>query len=133
MMESLVGYCCPFNPAVPPTFIRVTWPLTFHNSLVPYLSNMETTYQKWSRAESVAIIKHRVGLLKFRGQLKYLAKDGNTTCRHQGCFEEDTLDHALKCPWVTTYRPVNKSPRELARFIVGLNRERMEKFRFPLI
>ena len=98
-----------------------------------FLRNNETCYQTWSWPESTAILKYRVGLLKLRGQLKYLAKDGDTSCRNEGCDEEDTTEHLMVCGLVWTQKPSDKTPRELARYLVDLNRERMARFRSPLL
>ena len=98
-----------------------------------YLRNNETCYQAWSWTESMALLKYRVGLLKLRGQLKYLAKDGDVTCRSPSCDEIEVIDHILECPDVYTEKPTDKTPRELARYLVDLNRERMSRFRFPIL
>ena len=98
-----------------------------------FLRNSETCYQTWSWTESVAILKYRVGLLKLRGQLKYLASDGDTRCRNEGCVEVETTAHIMVCPAVWTQKPQNSTPRELARYLVDLNRERMSRFRSPIL
>ena len=97
------------------------------------MRNTETMYFEWPRMESMAILKYRVGLLKFRAQLTYLAKNGDKSCRNDGCHDDDTYIHATKCPWVTTTKPRNNTPREMARFLVELNRERMSRFKSPLL
>ena len=96
------------------------------------LRNRETYYQSWSRAESLAVLKYRVGILKFRADFKYLAADGDISCRNDQCDANDTAVHAFQCPW-NADKPVNKSPRELARFLVELNRVRITKSRCPIL
>ena len=115
---------------------RECWTASMSGKLtVPriFLRNNETMYQAWSKSESLAILKYRIGLLKFRAQLRYLAKDGDTTCRNEECDEEDTYSHATWCAWVKSEKPANNTPREVARFIVDLNRERISRFRAPLL
>ena len=99
----------------------------------PEMKNRETMYMEWPRAESMAILKYRTGLLKFRAQLKYLASNGDMTCRYEGCDDDDTYLHATKCPWVRAEKPANNTPREMARFLVELNRERMSMFKAPIL
>ena len=98
-----------------------------------FVRNNETCYQTWSWSESIAILKYRVGFLKLRGQLKYLANDNNTKCRSDACDETETTQHILRCADVWTMKPQDNTPRELARYLVELNRERISRFRSPLI
>ena len=50
------------------------------------------------------------------------------------CAEEDTLDHAKKCPFMHTKRDDDMETNEgVANYLVELNRERRILFKLPIL
>ena len=93
-------------------------------------------YHEFVKGEGRAVLVWRCGSLKFRSQWRkyYMKKYEGITCPHPCCGEEDSLVHALKCPFMITKLGNEKSEdKRMGVFLMKLNRERIKYYRAPIL
>ena len=102
----------------------------------PYIKIQDRQFFNWPRNKARALFLWRVGALKLKTQWKiYNVKRGvGTDCVMPLCGEDDTLDHIKECKWYETkWDEKCSTERELANYLVKINRERLKKVKMPIL
>ena len=99
-------------------------------------------YHRYNRYRGRAILMWRCGMLKFRRYWRnyYESKRMSIYCPHDLCPEEDTMKHALECPFMDTkleppnepWRAKETEDSRMIKFILDLNRER-KRYNRPIL
>ena len=102
------------------------------------LDKIWTDHYSFPVMEARAITVMRTGnlILKNWAPWKMHPKHmGNLLCLVPACQEKDTLEHVLKCEFYSTkfVESIDGPTKDWARYLVALNKERIEKFSQPLI
>ena len=92
-------------------------------------------YFTFSRLESKLMLARNVGELNLLTNRKgeYLKKLGSTECLVRVCGGEDDLNHISECFGYSTKPEGDGGEKSQAEYLVRLNKERISKYRFPLI
>ena len=115
------------------------WGECFVSSITPsrpYITVHKKVHVKWTKNLTKAILYMRTGALQFKTTWKvWNIKNGKGVKRpFTICAEEDTLDHAKECSFMYTKWNVNwEGDEEVAGYLVKLNRERMTRFKQPIL
>ena len=93
------------------------------------------SYFMFNKFESQLMLALMVGELNFltNRSKEYLRSLGSTECLVRVCGGEDTLDHVSQCFGYNTRYTGDGSEKSQAEFLVELHKERVKKFKFPLI
>ena len=78
----------------------------------------------------------RIGELDFltNRRRENISKWGSTHCFVQVCGGEDSLEHVSQCfGYESTFNKKDSSEQAQAEYLVALNRERLKKYKRPLI
>ena len=94
----------------------------------------DKSYQRLEKMEAKAIIFYRTGALRFKSAWKiYNSKrEGGIWCVSRLCVEPDSWEHMIKCPFYNTKYSEHKTDKELANYLVTVNRERFTRFKSAL-
>ena len=93
-------------------------------------------YFSYNRLESKLMLALQIGELNFlTNRRKENEKDlGATMCYVKVCGGEDSLDHVSQCYGYETRPPgAGAGEKEIAEYLVELNKERNKKFLAPLV
>lgn len=95
-------------------------------------------YHRFKKTEGRAVLLWRIGALKFKRQWRnfYEKKKISMGCPNRFCPEEDTLHHAVLCPFMESKFKGDGGVYEdyhWARFLVDLSRERWETYKEKLL
>ena len=106
-------------------------------SVRPYFGLITKVHMKWDKMKSKAMIAVRTGSLKFSNSWKiYNCKHGlRVRCINRMCNGIDELSHAKVCKFYFTKweEKFADSDDEMANYIIALNRERLRRFRMPIL
>ena len=102
-------------------------------------SDTAQDYWEMPRSNAKAILMFKVGCLKFKGSWKRnnSSKFKDAICLVPDCSEPDTLKHVMRCKgyqnkWLEELE-VEFDEREFSEYLVLLNRERMDRFKLPIL
>ena len=95
-------------------------------------------YHRFKKNEGRAVLMWRIGALKFKRQWRnfYEKKNVSMGCPNRFCPEEDTLYHAILCPFMESKFRGDGGVYEdyhWARYLIDLSRERREVYREKLL
>ena len=103
----------------------------------PYLRVRDKSHYRWEKMKVKALLYFRTGSLKFKTAWKiYNCKRGvGINCVHPLCDQQDTFEHAKICRFNETIwkDEFSDSEDQTAEYIMLLNRERIRKYRMPII
>ena len=94
-------------------------------------------YHSWTRTEARAQLFLRLGSLRFKSNWAghYKKRGESVSCPSDLCGTEvDSLAHAKVCPFMETKWNARKmqNPREVSKYLMRLNIERIRRWRMPL-
>ena len=97
--------------------------------------NSNRDYFHFTKFESKLVFFLFVGELNLLTNKKreFMSRYGGTHCLVKVCGGEDEIDHITKCFGYSTQCPKGGNTKQLAEYLVALNRERIKKFNLPLI
>ena len=98
--------------------------------------NSNRQYFSFEKLESRLMLALRIGELDFltNRRRENISKWGSTHCFVQVCGGEDSLEHVSQCfGYESTFNKKDSSEQAQAEYLVALNRERLKKYRRPLI
>ena len=103
-----------------------------------YFGVRDKSHFKWTKIMAQAFLGWRCGSLKFKTLWRlYNVKRGiGTRCvmEFRGCAQEDTWNHMISCQFYDEkYDPETWNEKDVASYIVRVNRERLIKAKMPLI
>ena len=104
----------------------------------PYFGVRDKSHYKWTKIMAKALISWRSGSLKFKSVWRlYNVKRGvGTKCVMEvnGCNQEDTWNHMVTCDFYETkWDPRWWQEKDIACYIIKVNRERLRRAKMPLL
>ena len=106
-------------------------------SVRPYLGLITKAHFNWDKLKSKAMIAVRTGSLKFKNAWRlYNVKRGvGVRCVNRMCDGIDELKHAQVCKFYNTKWDDKflDSESDMAEYILQLNRERLTRYRLPIL
>ena len=106
-------------------------------SVRPYLGLITKAHMKWDKMKAKAMIAIRTGSLRFENSWRiYNCKRGiGVRCINRMCNGIDELSHAKVCKFYFTKwnEKFAESDSDMADYIISLNRERLQRFRMPIL
>ena len=97
--------------------------------------NSNRDYFHFSKLESKLVLHLFIGELNLLTNKKreYMARYGGTHCLVKVCGGDDEIDHITKCFGYTAKCPMGGNTKQLAQYLVELNKERIKKYNLPLV
>ena len=103
----------------------------------PYFRVRDKSHFSWEKSKVKVLLAYKTGSLKFKTAWRiYNTKRGiGTHCLFNLCPNLDNLYHVQQCLFyeVKWKREYLDSEEQLAEYLLQLNRERIKKFRMPII
>ena len=102
----------------------------------PYIKVKDKSFYGWPKSRSQALLLWRVGALKTKTawRLYNVARGVGVSCVWPMCEGEDDFEHIKVCKFYQNrWNSKCCTEEELAKFIVNINRERVTKFKMPIL
>ena len=116
------------------------WRDCFMSTIIPtrpYFRVRDKSHFSWEKSKVKVLLAYKTGSLKFKTAWRiYNTKRGiGTHCLFNLCPNLDNLYHVQQCLFyeVKWKREYLDSEEQLAEYLLQLNRERIKKFRMPII
>ena len=116
------------------------WFDCYQSSSIPvrhFFRIYDKSHFAWEKLKAKAILAYRCGTLKFKTcwRLYNLKRGKGIDCPNILCGKEDSILHAQKCLFYNTRwdDKFNDSEQEFAEYLLRLNRERISRYRLPII
>ena len=94
--------------------------------------NSNRDYFHFSKMESKLVFHLMIGELNLLTN-KTRTRFGGTHCLVKVCRGEDEIDHITKCFGYSAKCPNGGNTKQLAQYLVELNRKRIKKYNLPLV